>query len=75
MKRKSLFENNTNRLCLICREGQPFNYYTSGAALTEVELDTLTGDWRALRADLVMDVGTSINPAIDIGQIEVFFFF
>jgi xanthine dehydrogenase/oxidase len=51
-------------------KGTPFNYFTSGAACSEVEIDALTGDWRAMRTDIVMDVGTSINPAIDIGQIE-----
>ena len=51
-------------------KGTPFNYFTSGAAATVVELDALTGDWRAVRTDIVMDVGSSINPAIDIGQIE-----
>ncbi|KAG5177145.1 putative xanthine dehydrogenase [Tribonema minus] len=50
--------------------GQPFNYYTQGVAASEVEVDTLTGDARVLRADITMDVGNSINPAIDIGQIE-----
>ena len=48
----------------------PFNYLTYGAAVAEVELDTLTGDWQVLRADMVMDVGKSLNPAIDIGQVE-----
>lgn len=48
----------------------PFNYYTYGTAVTEVELDTLTGNWHAIRTDIVMDVGKSLNPAIDIGQIE-----
>ncbi len=48
----------------------PFNYYTYGTAVTEVELDATTGDWHAVRSDIVMDVGQSLNPAIDIGQIE-----
>ncbi|CAF3526890.1 unnamed protein product [Rotaria sp. Silwood1] len=47
-----------------------YNYYTQGAAVTEVELDVLTGDWHILRVDILMDVGTSLNPQIDIGQIE-----
>ena len=51
-------------------EGTPFNYFCYGAALCEVELDTLSGDLRVLRCDLVMDVGDSLNPAIDVGQVE-----
>ncbi|CAG9815391.1 unnamed protein product, partial [Phaedon cochleariae] len=51
-------------------EGNLFNYYTYGAACSEVEVDTLTGDHRVLRTDIVMDLGESLNPAIDIGQIE-----
>merc|ERR1719436_497893 len=50
--------------------GRPFNYFTYGAACTEVEVDALTGDMRMLRADLLMDLGNSLNPAIDVGQIE-----
>lgn len=50
--------------------GRPFNYYNHGAACSEVEVDVLTGDFQILRTDVVMDVGNSINPAIDIGQIE-----
>ncbi len=50
--------------------GRPFYYFAYGAAVSEVLLDTLTGEWRLLRADLLHDVGQSLNPAIDIGQIE-----
>lgn len=50
--------------------GQMFYYFTQGVAAAEIELDTLTGDWTCLRADLKMDVGRSLNPAIDYGQIE-----
>jgi xanthine dehydrogenase/oxidase len=50
--------------------GQMFFYFTQGVAAAEVEIDTLTGDWTCLRADLKMDVGRSINPSIDYGQIE-----
>ena len=51
-------------------DDMPFNYFTYGAACSEVELDTLTGDFQALRTHIVMDVGSSVNPAIDIGQVE-----
>ena len=50
--------------------GQPFYYYANGAAVTEVQIDTLTGETDILRTDILHDVGRSINPAIDIGQIE-----
>ena len=50
--------------------GRPFYYFAYGAACTEVALDTLTGESRILRVDILHDVGHSINPAIDIGQIE-----
>lgn len=50
--------------------GTPFNYFTYGAAVSEVQVDTLTGDVRVLRTDVTMDLGNSMNPAIDIGQIE-----
>ena len=50
--------------------GQVFDYFTYGAACSVVEIDCLTGDHSVLRTDIVMDVGTSINPSIDIGQIE-----
>lgn len=50
--------------------GKPNNYFTHGAAVTEVEIDCLTGDHQIIRTDIVMDIGSSLNPAIDIGQIE-----
>ena len=51
-------------------KGQPFYYFANGAAVSEVMIDTLTGETRILRTDILHDVGQSINPAIDIGQIE-----
>ncbi len=51
-------------------QGHPFYYYAYGAAVSEVVIDTLTGEWKLLRADLLHDVGHSLNPAVDIGQIE-----
>ncbi len=51
-------------------QGRPFYYFAYGAAASEVLLDTLTGEWRLLRADVLHDVGRSLNPAIDIGQVE-----
>uniref|UniRef100_A0A672VBH4 Aldehyde oxidase 1 n=1 Tax=Strigops habroptila TaxID=2489341 RepID=A0A672VBH4_STRHB len=51
-------------------EGQPFTYFLFGAACSEVEINCLTGDHKNLRTDIVMDIGCSINPAVDIGQIE-----
>lgn len=51
-------------------EGKPFHYFSYGVACSEVEIDCLTGDHKNLRTDIVMDVGSSLNPAIDIGQIE-----
>ncbi|KAI0219543.1 Xanthine dehydrogenase/oxidase [Lamellibrachia satsuma] len=50
--------------------GERFNYFSYGVAVSEVQIDTLTGDHVVLRTDIVMDVGQSLNPAIDIGQIE-----
>jgi xanthine dehydrogenase molybdopterin binding subunit len=50
--------------------GRPFNYYAFGMGVTEVELDILTGAHTILRADILYDAGDSLNPAIDIGQIE-----
>jgi xanthine dehydrogenase large subunit len=51
-------------------QGRPFFYFAYGAAVSEVIVDTLTGEHRLLRADVLHDVGRSLNPAIDIGQIE-----
>ena len=51
-------------------QGHPFYYFAYGAAVSEVVVDTLTGEWKLLRADLLHDAGRSINPAIDIGQVE-----
>lgn len=50
--------------------GQMYFYFTQGVTASEVEIDTLTGDWTCLRSDIKMDVGRSINPSIDYGQIE-----
>jgi xanthine dehydrogenase large subunit len=50
--------------------GRPFFYFTYGAAATEVAIDTLTGETRVLRAELIEDCGRSLNPSIDLGQIE-----
>lgn len=50
--------------------GQPFQYFAYCAAVSEVLLDTLTGEWKCLRADLLYDAGNSVNSAIDIGQVE-----
>ena len=50
--------------------GRPFFYYSYGVAAAEVAVDTLTGEMRLLRTDILHDVGTSLNPALDIGQIE-----
>ena len=50
--------------------GRPFSYFAYGAAVSEVVVDTLTGEWKLLRADALYDAGQSLNPAIDIGQVE-----
>jgi xanthine dehydrogenase large subunit len=51
-------------------KGRPFYYYAYGAACSEVVIDTLTGENRVVRVDILHDVGRSLNPAIDLGQIE-----
>ena len=50
--------------------GRPFYYFAYGAAISEVEIDTLTGENRVRRVDILHDVGRSLNPALDRGQIE-----
>jgi xanthine dehydrogenase large subunit len=50
--------------------GRPFFYFAYGAAVSEVAVDVLTGEYRILRADILHDVGASLNPALDIGQVE-----
>ncbi|KAF0676834.1 xanthine dehydrogenase molybdopterin binding subunit [Profundibacterium mesophilum] len=54
----------------IAGKGRPFYYFAYGAAVSEVVIDTLTGENRILRCDIVHDAGASLNPALDIGQIE-----
>ena len=51
-------------------QGRPFFYFAYGASVTEVAVDTLTGENRILRCDILHDAGASLNPALDIGQIE-----
>jgi xanthine dehydrogenase large subunit len=50
--------------------GNPFSYYAYGAAVSEVVVDTLTGEWKLLAVDALYDAGNSLNPAIDCGQVE-----
>ncbi|WP_299233089.1 xanthine dehydrogenase molybdopterin binding subunit [uncultured Halomonas sp.] len=51
-------------------KGRPFYYYAFGAAVSEVHVDTLTGEYQVARVDILHDVGDSLNPAIDLGQVE-----
>ncbi|MDK3017397.1 xanthine dehydrogenase molybdopterin binding subunit [Pseudodonghicola flavimaris] len=51
-------------------QGRPFYYFAYGAAVTEVAMDSRTGEYRILRADILHDAGASLNPALDIGQVE-----
>jgi xanthine dehydrogenase large subunit len=51
-------------------QGKPFFYFAYGAAVSEVVVDTLTGEWKLLAAHVLHDAGRSLNPAIDIGQVE-----
>jgi xanthine dehydrogenase large subunit len=50
--------------------GRPFYYFACGAAVSEVQIDTLTGEYKVRRVDLLHDCGSSLNPAIDLGQVE-----
>jgi xanthine dehydrogenase large subunit len=54
----------------VTMQGRPFYYFSYGASVSEVAIDTLTGESKVLRVDILHDVGRSINPALDIGQIE-----
>jgi xanthine dehydrogenase large subunit len=54
----------------VVMRGHPFKYYCYGASVSEVLIDVLTGESRVLRADLLHDVGRSLNPAVDLGQVE-----
>ncbi len=51
-------------------KGRPFFYYAYGAAVSEVSVDTLTGEYQVDRTDILHDVGKSLNPALDLGQVE-----
>lgn len=56
-------------------KGNPFRYFTYGAAFAEVEIDTLTGDFHTREANVILDLGHSLNPAIDVGQVSFIFVF
>ena len=51
-------------------QGRPFYYFAYGAACSEVVIDTLTGEHKVLRTDILHDAGRSLNPAVDLGQVE-----
>ena len=51
-------------------KGRPFYYYAYGASVSEVSIDTLTGEYQVDRTDILQDVGKSLNPALDLGQVE-----
>lgn len=54
-------------------KGIPFRYFTYGAAFAEVEIDTLTGNFHTRVANIILDLGYSLNPAIDVGQVLFFY--
>jgi len=56
----------------VTAKGKPFRYFTYGAAFAEVEIDTLTGDFHTRMANVFLDLGYSLNPAIDVGQVLFF---
>jgi xanthine dehydrogenase large subunit len=75
MQRVPLFAQGYNRTPDIhfdrqTGRGKPFHYFAFGAAVSEVEVDRFTGDYRVRRVDILQDVGDSISPVIDRGQIE-----
>lgn len=51
--------------------GRPFYYFNYAAAVSEVEVDALTGEFTILRSDILYDAGHSLNPAIDVGQVRL----
>ena len=51
------------------KTGRYYDYFTSGVACSEVEVDMLTGGHHIISTDIIMDVGDSLNPALDIGQV------
>ena len=51
------------------KTGRHYDYFTSGVACSEVEVDVLTGGHHIISTDIIMDVGDSLNPALDIGQV------
>ena len=61
---------NWDPLTGISSPASPFAYFSYGVAASEVEIDCLTGDWHCLRTDILIDMGASLNPGLDIGQIE-----
>lgn len=56
-------------------KGNPFRYFTYGAAFAEVEIDTLTGDFHTRTANIILDLGYSLNPTIDVGQVPLSLWF